>query len=172
MKLRPDLSTVPEFEIPYVTCVPEGDLIELLVQQKSKTLALLGGLSEEGASFRYAPDKWSIRQVLGHITDNERIMGYRLLRIARGDKTELPGYDENQLVTGAPFDEWSLEFALADYAAVRESTLTLLRGLRPGDWEREGVANGLRHNVLLIASVISGHELHHLKVLRARYGVI
>ncbi|MCM3747704.1 DinB family protein [Paenibacillus pasadenensis] len=171
MRQRPDLLVAPEFVIPYVKRVPDGDLIELLALQKAETIRLLGTLDEERAEFRYAPGKWSVVQVLGHITDNERIMSYRLLRIARGDKTELPGYDENLLVAEGPFDSWNMDAALADYAAVRNATLTLLRGLRPGDWERESVVNGASQSALLIASVLCGHELHHLHVLQERYGV-
>jgi len=169
MQERPQNHEVPDYEKPYVGAVPDGDLLAILEGQQADMLGLLDTLAEEQLEFRYAPGKWSIRQVIGHVADNERILAYRLLRFARGDATELPGYDENLLVAEGPFTSWTRAQAAADYSAVRQATLTLLRGLRPEDWQREGVANGLRHSVLLLACVIAGHEKHHLNILRDRY---
>jgi hypothetical protein len=169
MKDRPLEHEVPEYEKPYVRAVPDGDLLAVLERQHEETLGLLSSLTEEQGAFRYAPGKWSILQVIAHIADNERIQAYRLLRFARGDATALPGYDQDQYVEDGPYDSWTLPQAAADYSAVRQATLTLLRGLRPEDWKREGVANNLKHSVLLLACVISGHEQHHLNILRERY---
>ncbi|WP_339279015.1 DinB family protein [Paenibacillus sp. FSL W8-1187] len=171
MDKRPDPATVPTYQIPYLNRVPEGDLIAHLAEQKERTLERLGALSEEQADHRYAPEKWSVRQMVGHLADTERILSFRLLSIARGDRAPLPGFEEDAYVAAAPFESWTLPQALADYAAVREATLSLLRGLAPGDWEREGTANGLPHGVLQLGCVIAGHELHHLHVLTERYGI-
>ncbi|MGN7454248.1 DinB family protein [Paenibacillus pasadenensis] len=171
MDKRPDPAVVPAHEVPYLSRVPEGDLIAILAEQKERALERLGALSEEQASHRYAPEKWSVRQVIGHLADTERILSYRLLAIARGDRTPLPGFAEDEYVAAAPFESWTAKEALADYAAVREATLSLLRGLAPGDWERSGTANGLPHSALLLACVIAGHERHHLHILTERYGI-
>ncbi|QJC53925.1 DinB family protein [Paenibacillus albicereus] len=171
MDKRPDPATVPAYEVPYLARVPQGDLVKLLAEQRERTLARLGALSEEQADHRYAPEKWSVRQIVGHLADTERILGFRLLSIARGEKAPLPGFEEDAYVAAAPFESWTLPQALADYAAVREATLSLLRGLAPGDWERAGTANGIPHTALLVACVIAGHELHHLHVLTERYGI-
>lgn len=169
MRERPVVSEYTPYQGQYVSLVPEGDLIEILEAQRARTLNLIAGLTEEQANYRYAADKWTLKQVFGHISDNERIMSYRLLRIARGDQTDLPGYDQDVLVPNAPFEGWSLEQLAEDYRAVRESTLTLLRGLSADDWKRIGTANGSPISALALACINSGHELHHLRIVEEKY---
>lgn len=169
MRERPEATEYTPYQGQYVSLTPEGDLIEILESQKARTLALIAGLSEERADYRYAPDKWSLRQVIGHISDNERIQSYRLLRIARGDKTNLPGYDQEELVPGGPFADWSLAQLAEDYRSVREATLTLLRGLRPDDWRRIGNANDHPVSARALACINVGHELHHLRIIEEKY---
>lgn len=113
----------------YVKLVPEGDIRHILSHSLKSTTDVFTSVTEEQANYRYAPGKWNLKEVLGHMTDNERIMSYRLLRIARGDKTPLAGYDENALNSGASFDRCPLVDLLEDFSAVRRATLTLLRGL-------------------------------------------
>jgi Mycothiol maleylpyruvate isomerase N-terminal domain. len=153
----------------YIEQTPEGDLIEVLARQGEETAALLRGLTEEQALHRYAPGKWSLKEVFGHIADNERIMSYRLLRIARGDTTPLPGYDQDILVPGGSFDSWTVRQLADDYSSVRQATLTLLRGLSEEAWLRKGTASNTAISVRALACVISGHELHHLRIVKERY---
>src|SRR3569832_814871 len=118
----------PYFER-YTKLVPEGSITDILAQQSNQLSALLGPINEEQAEFRYAEGKWSIKEVLGHITDNERIWAYRLLRIARGDSLNYAGYDENQFVSAADFDRVPFHDLLDAFDAVRRATIHLLRGL-------------------------------------------
>lgn len=172
MNQRPAVSEYAPYYNTYIRLVPaEGDLNLLLQEQLKSTCALLSGLSDEQGNYRYAEGKWSVKEVLGHITDNERIMGYRLLRIARGDKTPLPGYDQDTMMEGAPFQACSLAFLLEDYQAVRLATLTLLKSMTEEAWVRQGTASDCVFTARALACVIVGHELHHLQVLRERYGI-
>ncbi|EJW15848.1 DinB family protein [Paenibacillus alvei] len=118
---------------------------------------------------RYAPGKWSIKEVLGHIADTERVMAYRLLRIARGDQTPLPGFDENQFMNGSAFDSMPMSELLEDYQAVRHATLTLLRGLTDEAALRTGTTNNMTISARALAYTIAGNELHHLRVLKMRW---
>jgi uncharacterized damage-inducible protein DinB len=128
---------------------------------------LLASLSESQGAFRYAEGKWTLKEVVGHITDGERIMTYRLLRFARGDQTSLPGYDQEVFMP--PFGSWTTAQLAEDYRAVRQSTITLLRGLPAEAWSRKGTANNVSITARALAYVIAGHELHHMGVIRNRY---
>jgi hypothetical protein len=158
----------PHFET-YVRLVPEGDIYGILSNQLENTEALFGALPESKGNYRYAPGKWSIKEMLGHINDNERIMGYRLLRIGRGDLTPLSGYDQDDLMKGINFDAYTMEELIEDYSFIRRSTLSLIRGLPEEAWTRRGVVNGNESTPAAWATIIAGHELHHLKVLKERY---
>lgn len=153
----------------YVDLVPEGDIGQVLQQSLRTTGELFETFSEEQGNYRYAPGKWSIKEVLGHITDNERVMSYRMLRIARGDKTPLSGYDENLFMSNASFNEMSLNAIMDDYAAVRRATLTLLAGISDEAWTRTGTVSNHESSVRAWAYILAGHELHHLNVIRERY---
>lgn len=155
----------------YVERVPDGDVTELLVRQGADTASLLAALGEERAAHRYAPDKWSVKQMVGHLADAERIFSYRLLRFARKDPTELPSFDENPYVDAGEFDARTLADLAAELAAVRDATLRLLRGLPAGADERRGTASGGVLSARALAYVIAGHELHHREVLKTRYGI-
>ncbi|GIO12382.1 hypothetical protein J19TS2_19370 [Cohnella xylanilytica] len=169
MRGRPGTDEYGSFFGNYVSLTPEGDLIEILRKQGEDTLELLGSFTEEQGAYRYAPGKWSLKEAFGHIVDNERIMSYRLLRIARGDTTPLPGYDQDILVPGAGFDSLPIRQLAEDYAAVRQATLTLLRGLSEEAWLRKGTASNTTISARALACVICGHELHHLRIIRERY---
>jgi hypothetical protein len=153
----------------YIKLVPQGDLIGALEAQLSGTLAKLSDLTEEQASYRYAPGKWSVKELIGHLSDTERVMGYRLLLAARGDKTPLPPFDEELYVNGAEFDLVSLRQLLESFEGVRAATLHLLRTMQPEAWQRRGNVNGFEVTPLALACIIAGHELHHRKVLEERY---
>jgi hypothetical protein len=166
---RPESSEFATNYTGYIHRVPEGDLPTLLTDQLEGTLLLVRGLSEEAASFRYAPEKWSIKQILGHLADTERIMSYRLLRIARGDNTPLPGFEEDDYVKGAAFESSSLEDLLVNLSIVRTATLSLLKGLTPAAYLRLGTVNGNVISARALVYIIAGHELHHRSVLIDRY---
>lgn len=129
MEKRPEIDEYSAYYERYITLVPDGDLVRILKDQQTKTTELLERVSEEEGGYRYAPKKWSLKEVIGHITDTERIMSYRLLRIARGDSTPLVSFDQDLYVASANFDNLIINHHLAEFQAVRQSTLTLLAGL-------------------------------------------
>jgi hypothetical protein len=166
---RPAKNEYPAYYVPYVDLVPEGDLVELLRESLKKTVSLLEGISEEVSLNRYAPGKWSIKEVLGHITDTERIMSYRLLRVGRSDQTPLAGFDENQYVQAAQTNNLSIKTILEDFKAVRNATITLIQNLPSEAWENKGNANGMEITTRAIAYIIAGHQMHHCKIIEERY---
>lgn len=166
---RPDPTEYAPFYAGYIAQLPEGDILEILDAQTADTLRLIFGISEEQAEFRYAPGKWSVREVIGHMTDTERIFGYRALRFARGDTTPVPGFDENLYVANADFDRRTLAEIGEEFGALRTANLHLLRSLGEAAWLRRGAANNAEVTVRAIAHIMAGHERHHTRVLRERY---
>ena len=148
------------------------DTLEALVSQAVATAKLLAATSEEKAGFRYAEGKWSVRQVVGHLTDTERVFTYRAMRIARGDQTPLPGFDENEFMKVANFDQRSLADLAAEFAAVRAATVLFYRSLDAAAVGRRGTASGQPVTVRALCAMTAGHELHHLSLLRERYGLV
>ncbi|ETT59380.1 hypothetical protein C173_29431 [Paenibacillus sp. FSL R7-277] len=170
MDQRPAQGEYTEFQSRYITLVPpEGALGVILREQTQEVLALLGGLTEEQGAYRYAPGKWSIKEMLGHLTDNDRIMSYRLLCFARGEQAPLPGYEENDYAAAGAFDRFTLQEMIAHYRIVRESTLALVDSLVDNDYTRTGSSNGIAMSVRAQIALIIGHERHHLRILRERY---
>jgi uncharacterized damage-inducible protein DinB len=159
------------FYASYVTLTQGHDPLELLELQLSTLRDLCAGLTEEKALARYAPDKWSIKQVLGHLADTERVFSYRLFRISRGDATPLAGFDQNTYVEAAHSDQRPLPALLEEFLSVRTATLRLAQGLSADEWSRRGVANGVPVSARALLFIASGHVAHHLKILRDRYGV-
>ncbi|WP_169084259.1 DinB family protein [Paenibacillus sp. PL91] len=153
----------------YIGLVGEGSVTEILEKQLASTTELLSDIPEARADYRYAEGKWSLKEVVGHITDNERVMSYRLLRIARGDKTPLAGYDQDEFMSGASFQDWTFSQIIEDYISVRRATLTLLRGLSEAAWLRLGVANEADISARALAYIIAGHEIHHLNIIQDKY---
>ena len=153
----------------YIDLVPEEDIIAAVEGQGRETAAMLSLVGEEKASYRYAPEKWSVKQVVGHVTDAERVFAYRLMSIARGETKLLPGFDENEYVRNADFDARPFAELVEDLAATRRATVALLRGLSGEAWLRAGTANEKRTSARALAYMIVGHERHHLGVLRERY---
>ena len=169
---RPAPDEFAGFYAGYVALVPHGvDPRDVLAQQVDTLPALLATVSETRAGFRYAPEKWSIRQVAGHLSDAERVLSYRLLRVARNDATPLAGFEENDYAQVAGSDAQSLADLVAEWVTVRHATLTLVRSLDGAAWERRGVANGASISARALAFIIPGHVQHHVNVLRDRYGV-
>lgn len=153
----------------YIDGVPDGELLVLLRDQLAETEALLREFTGARADHRYAPDKWSVKEVVGHMTDAERIFAYRALRFARGDRTPLPGFDENAFVRGANFAARALPEIAGEFRSVRMASITLFAGLSEEALMRRGVANEAEVTVRALAWIIAGHERHHAKILRERY---
>jgi hypothetical protein len=153
----------------YIDQVPDGDVLRLLEDQIADTLRLLDDVPEGRAAHRYAPGKWSIKEVVGHLSDAERIFGYRALRIARGDETPLPGFDQDPYVIAGNFDRRALADLTAEFASIRAATLTLFRGLDADAFMRRGTASGVVFTVRALPYIIAGHERHHIAILRQKY---
>lgn len=153
----------------YVKLVPDGDIIQTLAKQMEKTIGLLLDISDDQAHFRYSSGKWSIKEVIGHMADTERVMAYRLLAIARGDTVSLPGYDEKEYTRHATFDKQSIKDLLQNLNIVRQSTIHLIKGLATEDLLRRGTANNTEITVRALIAIIAGHELHHCNIIRDRY---
>jgi uncharacterized damage-inducible protein DinB len=153
----------------YIDEVPPGDVLEILDRQMAETQALLRSLPESRALHRYAPGKWSIKEVVGHVSDAERIFTYRALCFSRNERAPLPGFEEDEYVAAAGFDTRSLADLARELESVRAATLTLFRGLSDELLLRRGTANAKPYTVRAIAFIIAGHERHHVRVLRERY---
>jgi len=153
----------------YIDKVPDGDVVETMKRQVPETLALIRSLPEADGDKRYAPDKWSIREMIGHIIDGERIFAYRALRFARADATPVAGFDENAYVANAPFSHVSLADLASELEHVRASTAHFFANLDEEAFGRRGSANNAEITVRALAYILTGHEIHHLGVLRTRY---
>jgi uncharacterized damage-inducible protein DinB len=166
---RPDTSEYLAYYGKYVSLVPEGDIIDLLSRQLDDTLALLGTITEEKANSRYAADKWTLKEVLGHMIDTERIFAYRALRFARNDQTNLSGYEQDDYVANASFSQISLKDLASEFEHVRRSNILLFKQLDADAWLRRGIANNNEVSVRALAYIIAGHEAHHMGVIRSQY---
>lgn len=168
---RPEAGEYLEYYDRYIARVThEADAVTALERQAA-TIGALTRLTPEQAAFRYAEGKWSVREVIGHLADTERIFGYRLLRAARGDQTPLPGFDENAYVQTSNFDSRSVDDVAGELAAVRQATLALLGSLDASTLVQKTVANNSLVTVRALAFIIAGHTAHHLQILRERYGI-
>jgi uncharacterized damage-inducible protein DinB len=155
----------------YIAKVTGENLGEQLTAQLQEMEQLFENVTDRAALARYADGKWSIKEVLGHLSDTERIFSYRLLRIARGDPTPLSGYDENAYVPAGNFDRRPLALLLAELRAIRLSSTAMMEGLPPESWSRRGVANGKPISARALAYIIIGHVNHHMGTLRELYGL-
>jgi uncharacterized damage-inducible protein DinB len=153
----------------YITRVPDGDLLATLESQLEGTMELLDRFGEEGGSVRYAPGKWSVKQVVGHITDAERVFTYRAMCAARGESAPLPGFDENAYTEQGGFDARTLDSLAAELTAVRRASLALFRNMSEEDLSRRVIANGAAVTPRALAWIIAGHERHHAALLAERY---
>jgi hypothetical protein len=153
----------------YVSLVPEGDILETLAGQLDSSLVLMRGIDEEKAGYRYAPGKWSIKELVGHVIDAERIFAYRALRFARGDETELSGFEQDGYVLNGSFDAYRMEELAREFELVRGANLLMLKHLDEAAWQRRGIASGSEVTVRALAFIMAGHEKHHMEILRTRY---
>lgn len=167
---RPEAGEFAAYAAEDIAQVAGDDAIAALATQRDTVLALLAPLTDAAVDgVTYAPGKWTLKDVVCHLADDERIFAYRLLCIARGDMRALAGFDERLYAAGAAASLRPWTTLLADYAAVRQSTLTLLEGLPPHAWARSGEVNGYEASVRGLAFHIAGHELRHLRAIRALY---
>lgn len=168
---RPEATEYAPYYGRYIDLVTEGDIVPALEKQTGETAKLLESIDEKRSAFRYAPDKWSIKQLVGHIADTERVFTYRALTIGRGDTVALPGFEQEDWMRNSDFDRWSFADLRENLAAVRRASLLLFRNLPQEAWMRTGTASGNPVSVRALAYMALGHERHHLRVLREKYGV-
>lgn len=169
MRGRPEPQEAAPYYSRYIDQVQGDDVLGVLESQVNEMLALLGGITEERSLHRYAPDKWSIRQVLNHVTDTERVFVFRALWFARGFDHPLPSFDQEVAVPAARSDEISWGRHVEDFRAVRQATLTLFRNLPAEAWMRSGIASDNPVTVRALAYITAGHLAHHVAILRERY---
>jgi len=156
----------------YVALAPDiRDPVQQLITQRDAVGRLFTAVTEAAARHRYTEGKWTVREVLGHMCDAERIFAYRLLRIGRGDQTPLAGFDENAYVPAAMFEARQLSTVIKEWMAVRDATIALVRGLPADAWTRHGTANGKKVTAAALLYIILGHVEHHLRIVTERYGV-
>lgn len=153
----------------YISLILSGDILTSLEEQPRETLSLLSGLSEDQSDYRYAPGKWSIKEVLGHVIDTERIMAYRALRIARNDPKPIEGFEQDDYVRFGDFENCRVADLMEEFTCVRRGSLFLFQKLSPEAWTRRGTANQNEVTVRALAYLIAGHELHHRRVLEEKY---
>jgi hypothetical protein len=168
---RPGANEYNPYYGKYIEKVTGDDALAALESQIGQTLALLGNVDDTRALHRYADGKWSVKEVVGHITDGERVFAYRALRFGRADFTPLPGFDENIYVPAGKFDSRPMRELAAGFGKVRAATVDLFRSLDPEALTRTGEASGNPVSVRALAWIIAGHELHHVALLRERYGL-
>ena len=169
MTARPATSEFAAYYGKYIELVKGDDILAALEQQLPATLALLLGLTEAQANHSYEPGKWSIKEVVGHVVDAERIFAYRALRIARNDQTPLPGFEQNGYVENANLEAIALADLAEELELVRRSNLAMFRQFSPEAWRRLGTASDNPVSARALAYIIAGHELHHIGLLRTRY---
>ena len=166
---KPELSLIPAFYRTYVEAVESEELIPALINSGNLTVDLIKSIPEASGDYRYADGKWSIKEVLAHVIDAERIFAYRALRFARNDKTELVGFDENNYARESNAGSRRLYKILEEFNNVRASTIDLFASFNDEMLNRTGVANGQEMSVNALGFIIAGHETHHREVLNERY---
>ena len=168
---RPQSSEAAPYYFTYIDCVTGEDVLPLLSSQLDQMLAFCAGISEDKSLYRYAADKWSIRQALNHIIDTERAFAFRALWFARGFDTPLPSYDQNIAAAGAEADRTAWSAQVEEFRRVRLSSISLFDNLPPEAWSRGGIASDNHFTVRALAWIIAGHVEHHRRVLAERYGL-
>ena len=166
---RPQQTEYDPYYLPMIGLVPDQPVLEVLEEQRHELMGFLLSLDKATADYRYRPEKWSVKEVLGHVLDTERIFGARALCFARGEKTPLPPFEQDEYVKSAGFDRRALSSLSSEFEAVRRSSECLFDGFDEEQWNRGGVANEVHMTVRAVAYIIAGHAAHHLAVIRERY---
>jgi hypothetical protein len=169
MTERPDRGEIADYYFTYIDQVPQGDIRQILRDQLDATTSLVAGIGEERSLHRYAPGKWSIREVLAHVNDCERLFTFRAFWFARGLAGPLPSFDQDTAAPNAEADRRTLASHLDEFKALRQASLQLFDGLTPAAWARRGVASDNPMSVRGLAYVTAGHVAHHLRGLREKY---
>ncbi len=171
MKSRPAETEYARSFSGYVSLVPESDPLPVLESQPTELGTLLRGVQVDREKYRYAKGKWSIREVIGHLIDSERVFAYRALCVSRGEKVSLPAFDENDYIAQSRYDDHLIGDLLLEFSSLRKANIMFFRGLAEGDWERVGTANNNPVSVRALAFIMAGHVRHHVGVLHDRYGI-
>jgi hypothetical protein len=166
---RPTAAEYAPFYEKYVALIQGDDIVSVLEAHLRQSIAMFSGRSEREGDFRYGAGKWSVKEVLCHVADAERIFSYRALRIARGDQTPLPGFDQDQYVPLSRANERKLPDIVEEFADVRRASVSLFRSLDGEAWMRKGVASDHEVSVRALGYIAAGHELHHRRILEERY---
>ncbi len=166
---RPDATEYAEYYGLYVNQVPAGDVMEILAEGARLTARLLDDIPARWETYRYRSDKWSLREVLGHVVDVERVFSYRALSFARRDPEHLPSMDQDRWVAASNAGERTLASLLDDLARARASSLALFDSLAEDSWHRRGIASGCEFSVRSFPYIMAGHEIHHRRVLEEKY---
>jgi len=166
---RPDRTEAAEYYFTYIDQVGDGDICALLEAQLAETTALLRGISDERSLHRYAADKWSIRETMGHVNDTERLFVFRAMWFARGFESPLPSFDQGIAVANARSDDRSWSSHVEEFRAVRGATLAFFNNVPAAAWTRRGVASGNSFSVRGLAYIVAGHVAHHTRIVRERY---
>lgn len=166
---RPERNEYAPFYEGYVSSIPEDDIAGVLAGQPSELETVISGLPEEKGTFAYADGKWTIKELLGHIIDGERVFGYRLHRISHGDTTPLAGFDQDIYVTNGRSHQRTFADLLDEFVSLRRANLCLIRSLRNEDWDLAGTASDAQVTVRALAFIMAGHLRHHLRIMRERY---
>ena len=166
---RPEKGEYGEHYEKYISLITGTAIVSILEAQRLQTLQLFAGRSERDGNFRYGPDKWSVKEVLGHINDAERIFAYRALRIARADATPLPGFEQDDYVKNGNFGARTLAELVEEFGAIRTANVILFQSLSEEAWLRRGVASNMSITVRALGYIIAGHEFYHRRILQERY---
>jgi hypothetical protein len=169
MTTGPDRSEAAEYYFTYIDQVPRGEILEILERQLPAAVALYGNISEDRSLYRYASDKWSVREVVGHLNDTERLFVFRAMWFARGFDSPLPSFDQNVAIATAGADARPLTSHVEEFKTVRASTLSFFRDLPHEAWQRRGTASGNPFSVRALAYIVAGHTLHHDRIVREKY---
>ena len=167
--IKPELKDFPEFYRRYIAEVIETDILKYFTEQKTNVISFFSKFDETKALYKYQADKWSIKEILGHICDAERIFTIRALQFARGETQQLPGFEEDDYVANANFNDLPLTQLVDDFRIMRESHISLFNTFNDELWKRKGVANKTEYSVFSILYIMAGHIDHHLKVIEAKY---
>lgn len=169
MSRRPLTSEYDPYYQPYIDAVPEGDIVDVLVREGTRMVDFLGSIPAEKASFRYAPGKWSVSDVVGHVVDSERVFSYRALRMARGDRTPLASMDQDDYVDGTHFEARGIESLSREFHLLRSANTVLYSSFSTEMLDRVGTASGLSFSVRALLYLTAGHAIHHIRIIKERY---
>jgi DinB superfamily len=169
MLSRPNADEYFEYFGRYILLVPDGNLRDILRTQLAETVALLSGVTDEKAEKAYGAGKWTLKEAVLHMSDAERVFGYRMLRISRGDATPLPGFEQDEWVPHSCANDRALTNLVIEFVAIRGSTLALVDSISPEGWMRTGTAGGHKISARALAYIAAGHERHHMRIFRERY---